>query len=102
MTSESLLSLAETVCSNKIAGGQSGVGAIAHARNARHRWIYISCGEGALNVLQKQGDGYREIGRIPTISGARTSLWVPKIESTVRDLGIEVDDALATAEQVDV
>jgi hypothetical protein len=25
-----------------------------------------------------------------------------KIESTVRDLGIEVDDALAIAEQVDV
>jgi len=28
--------------------------------------------------------------------------WLPKIESTVRYLGIEVDDALAIAEQVDV
>ncbi|MFX7082923.1 hypothetical protein ABTI41_20485, partial [Acinetobacter baumannii] len=45
----------------------------------RHR-LYISCGEGALDVFQRQGDGYREIGRTPTVSGARTSLWVPELD----------------------
>jgi len=34
--------------------------------------------------------------------GCPASAWHTKIESTVRYLGIEVDDALAIAEQVDV
>jgi len=42
--------------------------------------LYISCGDGALAVVQKEGDGYRELGRIPTVSGARTSLWVPELD----------------------
>jgi len=45
----------------------------------RHR-LYISCGEGMLGVFQRQGDSYQELGRIPTLSGARTSLWVPELD----------------------
>lgn len=48
--------------------------------DAKRQRIYISCGEGALAVLQKQGDGYRELGRIPTVSGARTSLWASELD----------------------
>jgi YVTN family beta-propeller protein len=42
----------------------------------RHR-LYVSCGEGVLDVFAQAGDGYDRIARIPTVSGARTSLFVP-------------------------
>lgn len=43
---------------------------------ARQR-IYASGGEGAIAVIQQDGaDHYREIARIPTAPGARTSLFV--------------------------
>lgn len=45
----------------------------------RHH-LYISCGEGALDVFQRRGDTYQELGRIPTMPGARTSLWVPELD----------------------
>lgn len=48
--------------------------------DTKRQRLYISCGEGALDVFQRQGDGYREIGRTPTVSGARTSLWVPELD----------------------
>lgn len=46
----------------------------------KRRRIYISCGEGALDVLQEEGRSYRELARIPTVSGARTSLFLPKLD----------------------
>jgi hypothetical protein len=45
----------------------------------RHR-VYLSCGDGHLDVFGTQGDTYRGAARIPTISGARTSLFVPEID----------------------
>jgi DNA-binding beta-propeller fold protein YncE len=48
--------------------------------DAKRRRAYVSCGEGALAVLERQGDSYRELGRIPSVSGARTSLWVPDLD----------------------
>jgi len=42
---------------------------------------------------------YRRIGNLRAV---QLLLWHRKIESTVRYLGIEVDHALAIAEQVDV
>ena len=45
--------------------------------NILHR-IYISCGEGYLDVLERTDTGsYKIIKKIPTASGARTSLFVP-------------------------
>jgi DNA-binding beta-propeller fold protein YncE len=42
--------------------------------------IYASGGEGAIAVLQQQDpDRYTEIARIPTVKGARTSLFVPEL-----------------------
>ena len=42
--------------------------------------IYASGGEGAIAVCQQQDrDHYKEIARIPTVKGARTSLFVPEL-----------------------
>jgi hypothetical protein len=45
--------------------------------------IYVSCGEGFVDILAAQGAGYVSLGRIPTASGARTSLFVPGIDRLV-------------------
>ncbi|HEY2134251.1 MAG TPA: hypothetical protein VGH49_00085, partial [Xanthobacteraceae bacterium] len=39
----------------------------------RHR-LYVSCGAGFVDVLDTQGGAYKPIARLPTVSGARTSL----------------------------
>jgi DNA-binding beta-propeller fold protein YncE len=43
----------------------------------QRRRLYVSCGEGVVDVLAQTGSGYERIARIPTIAGARTSLFVP-------------------------
>jgi len=49
--------------------------------DAARKRIYASGGEGAIAVLkQRDADHYREIARIPTVKGARTSLFVPELE----------------------
>jgi DNA-binding beta-propeller fold protein YncE len=48
--------------------------------DAKRQRIYVSCGEGAVDVVQRQGDTYRELGRIATVSGARTSLFVSDLD----------------------
>ena len=45
----------------------------------RHR-IYVSCGEGVVDVLEPGEAGYRRLARVPTVSGARTSLFVPELD----------------------
>jgi hypothetical protein len=42
------------------------------------RRAFLSCGGGALDVLEAtKGDAWRRVARVPTASGARTSLWDP-------------------------
>jgi hypothetical protein len=48
--------------------------------DAKRQRIYVSCGEGAVDVVQRESDAYRELGRVPTVSGARTSLFVPDLD----------------------
>jgi DNA-binding beta-propeller fold protein YncE len=48
--------------------------------DAKRQRVYVSCGDGALAVLERQGDAYRELGRIPTVSGARTSLFIAELD----------------------
>ena len=58
----------------------------------RHR-VYISCGEGFLDVLDSAQGTYRRVARIPTVAGARTSLFVPQMDRlmlAVRSSGPEV------------
>jgi DNA-binding beta-propeller fold protein YncE len=48
--------------------------------DAKRRRIYISCGAGAIDVLAPRGDGYERVAHIATVSGARTSLFVPELD----------------------
>jgi len=48
--------------------------------DAKRRRIYISCGEGFLDVLDSAQRTYRRVARIATVSGARTSLFVPDMD----------------------
>ncbi|MGO8917476.1 MAG: YncE family protein [Stellaceae bacterium] len=45
----------------------------------RHR-VYVSCGEGFVDVFDARGTAYRRIGHIPTVSGARTSFFAPDLD----------------------
>jgi DNA-binding beta-propeller fold protein YncE len=45
----------------------------------RHR-VSVSCGEGVVDVLEQSDGGYRHLARVPTVSGARTSLFVPELD----------------------
>ena len=42
--------------------------------------VYVSCGEGYLDVFQPEGGGFRRIVQLPTSPGARTSLLVPELD----------------------
>jgi YVTN family beta-propeller protein len=48
--------------------------------DAKRGRIYVSCGAGFLDVLEAKGMTFRRIARIPTVSGARTSLFVPELD----------------------
>jgi DNA-binding beta-propeller fold protein YncE len=45
----------------------------------RHR-VYVSCGAGAVDVFDQQGVEYRRLARVPTVPGARTSLFAPELD----------------------
>lgn len=45
----------------------------------RHR-AYLSCGSGFLDVFDTQRSVYRRVAHIPTVSGARTSLFVADLD----------------------
>jgi DNA-binding beta-propeller fold protein YncE len=48
--------------------------------DSAHKRIYISGGEGFIDVFDQHGpDSYQLANRIPTGSGARTSLFVPQL-----------------------
>jgi YVTN family beta-propeller protein len=48
--------------------------------DAKRGRVYVSCGSGFLDVFETQGATYRRTARIPTVSGARTSLFVPELD----------------------
>jgi YVTN family beta-propeller protein len=48
--------------------------------DAKRARVYISCGAGFLDVLEAKEATYQQIARIPTASGARTSLFVPQMD----------------------
>jgi len=57
----------------------------------RHR-VYVTCGQGTIDVFAQAGGGYEHIAGIPTIKGARTSLFVPatdRLYLAVRASGAE-------------
>jgi DNA-binding beta-propeller fold protein YncE len=46
----------------------------------KRRRVYVSCGEGVVDVLELREAEYRRLARVPTVSGARTSLFVPELD----------------------
>jgi YVTN family beta-propeller protein len=48
--------------------------------DAKRGRVYVSCGSGFIDVLEAKGTTYRHTARIPTVSGARTSLFVPELD----------------------
>jgi hypothetical protein len=46
---------------------------------ARHD-VYVSCGQGAVDVFHSAGGPYALQARVQTRAGARTSLWVPELD----------------------
>ena len=46
----------------------------------QRRRVYVSCGEGVVDVLEQREAEYRRLARVPTVSGARTSLFVPELD----------------------
>jgi len=51
--------------------------------DAKRNLIYVICGEGYVDVLAPRGQGYASRGRIATLSGARTGLFVPEIDRLI-------------------
>jgi YVTN family beta-propeller protein len=48
--------------------------------DARRGRVYVSCGAGSIDVFEAKGATFRQIARIPTVPGARTSLFVPELD----------------------
>ena len=48
--------------------------------DAKRKRAYVSCGEGLVDVVERRGDAYQELARVPTAPGARTSLFVPELD----------------------
>jgi DNA-binding beta-propeller fold protein YncE len=48
--------------------------------DAKRKRVYVSCGQGYVDVFDGSGVTYKRISRIPTAAGARTSLFVPEMD----------------------
>jgi len=48
--------------------------------DAKRGRVYVSCGEGFLDVFDARGADYRRLARLPTVRGARTSYYVPSAD----------------------
>ena len=49
----------------------------------KRRRVYITCGEGVIDVFDAKGNDYRRLARVATVRGARTSLLVPDLDRFV-------------------
>jgi len=48
--------------------------------DAKRGRVYVSCGEGFLDVFNARDRDYRRLSRVPTVRGARTSYYVPSMD----------------------
>ncbi len=52
--------------------------------DAKRQRIYVSCGQGFLDVIQRRGgDAYERVARVPTRAGARTSYFSGELDRLV-------------------
>jgi hypothetical protein len=48
--------------------------------DAKRSRVYVSCGEGFIDIVRQNGNAYESLARVPTVSGARTALFVPELD----------------------
>lgn len=48
--------------------------------DAKRHQAYVVCGAGLIDVFADEPGSYRRIGQVPTVSGARTALFVPEMD----------------------
>jgi DNA-binding beta-propeller fold protein YncE len=48
--------------------------------DAKRQRIYASCGDGYVDAIDKASRPWHRLARVPTIAGARTSLFVPELD----------------------
>jgi len=48
--------------------------------DSKRRRVYVSCGDGAVDVFGEKSGSLQRIARVPSVDGARTSLFVPDID----------------------
>lgn len=48
--------------------------------DAKRQRIYVTCGEGFVDVFERPDGSYRRKARIPTAAGARTALFIPELD----------------------
>jgi hypothetical protein len=48
--------------------------------DSRRNRLYVSCGQGVVDVFQREDIAFRRIGRVDSSFGARTSLFVPELD----------------------
>jgi hypothetical protein len=48
--------------------------------DAKRHHVYVSCGEGFVDIIQQRGDAYEDLARVAAASGARTALFVPELD----------------------
>lgn len=48
--------------------------------DSKRRRVYVSCGEGVVDVFEQHDSEYRRVGHIASVAGARTSLFVPELD----------------------
>jgi DNA-binding beta-propeller fold protein YncE len=48
--------------------------------DTKRQRVYVTCGSGVVDVFETRGGAHQRIGQAPTVSGARTSLFVPELD----------------------
>ena len=48
--------------------------------DAKRKRVYVVCGAGFIDVFDAQAAVYQRLARIPTVSGARTGLFIPSLD----------------------
>jgi DNA-binding beta-propeller fold protein YncE len=46
----------------------------------KRKRIYVTCGDGSIDVVDAEGTSHQRLARIRTVPGARTSLFIPAID----------------------
>ena len=51
--------------------------------DAPRKRVYISCGDGMVDVVERRGAAYQRLARVTTSLGARTSLFVSELDRLI-------------------